>query len=135
VVPGVRHVDIARGVDGDADRLGELAVAGALGSPLAQEVARRAEALDAVVLRVGDVDLTGRGGGDAARVVELAVSRSIASPLEDRAARGGEARRGGGRHLGRAPALVPRVVDCVYAVVVGRAVRQAGVDAAASSPA
>src|SRR5262249_17898656 len=94
-VPGVHHVDVSRGIHGQAVGALELAVAGAERSPFAKEGARGAEFLDAVVPGVGDVDVSGAVGVGAHRRRELRGRRPEDTPLENVARRGLGARAGG----------------------------------------
>src|SRR5205085_2627358 len=78
VVPGVREIDRALGVDRDAARAEEIA------APFPHVLPVRVEDLDAPVPGVGDVDLAAGPDRDAAGVLELA--RRLA-PLAPRAER------------------------------------------------
>jgi len=72
-------------IAGDAPGLVEFAVTPSAVAKRGNEAAFRCEFLDAMVVRIGDVDITRRVHSNVGRKVELPVARPEASPLGDEA--------------------------------------------------
>lgn len=83
MVVQVRDVDVAGGVERDAQRRVELPVQCSEAAPLSPIVTVGGELLDAVIEAVRDVHVSDGVDGDADRIVELTVPRAEAAPLVD----------------------------------------------------
>ena len=73
-VVGIGDVEISGGVDGDAVRIVELAIATAICAELREILAIRREFLDAVVVGVGNINIAYIIYGYSRWVVELTVA-------------------------------------------------------------